>query len=43
MFWTMTVGIPGIYRPMWRETRRAVVSNPPPASEPTTIVTVLLA
>ena len=41
MFWTMTTGAPGMCLPIWRDTRRAVVSKPPPAPEPTMMLTVL--
>ena len=41
MLTTMTVGSPAMWRPMWRETRRAVVSKPPPAPDPTMMLMVL--
>ena len=32
MFWTVTAGFPGMKRPRWRVTARAVVSTPPPGA-----------
>ena len=32
MFWTVTAGFPGMKRPRWRVTARAVASTPPPGA-----------